>query len=538
MTSFDSICLIMSGAYVGPELAAEFGLLPPAFLPVGTSRLYELQIPAFGERRPIYLTLPEGFTPSPEDMRRFDELGVSILYIPADLNLGNAVIYALNLIGGGDQKLSLLHGDTLIPDLPANTDDCIAVTDDNDGYSWAEVDVSGHRVRSLETVPPSGSRDFPRPIAAGYFALRSSTRLIRAITRCHGDFVAALNLYAEERPLQAEHVSTWLDFGHVQTYFRSRRAVATARAFNSLRIDGLTVRKSSEDSAKMAAEAAWLGGVPAPLKIYTARLIDAGEEDTRGYYETEYEYVPNLAELFVFGTLGRPVWSRILQSSHDFLSLCAAQKGTGSGDAALQALAVDKTFTRLRRFADDTGFDIDAPLSLGGRPFPSLNGIAAITGDLISAPSGRVETLMHGDFCFSNILYNARNARIRVIDPRGYMEVGQPTCFGDLRYDLAKLAHSIIGRYDQIIAGRYAMSATDGMRFSITFENAPHQTWLESALEDFVVDGIPIMSAQILATMVSLFLSMVPLHADRPDRQRAFIANALRLFSALERVPA
>jgi len=57
-------------------------------------------------------------------------------------------------------------------------------------------------------------------------------------------------------------------------------------------------------------------------------------------------------------------------------------------------------------------------------------------------------------------------------------------------------------------------------------------------LEDFVVDGIPIMSAQILATMVSLFLSMVPLHADRPDRQRAFIANALRLFSALERVPA
>ena len=29
--------------------------------------------------------------------------------------------------------------------------------------------------------------------------------------------------------------------------------------------------------------------------------------------------------------------------------------------------------------------------------------------------------------------------------------------------------------------------------------------------------------------MTSLFLSMPPLHGDRPDRQGAFIANALRL---------
>ncbi|MBC7168849.1 MAG: hypothetical protein H5U23_16020, partial [Phenylobacterium sp.] len=38
--------LIMSGAAVGQELAAEFGPLPPSLLPVGVQRLYELQVAA------------------------------------------------------------------------------------------------------------------------------------------------------------------------------------------------------------------------------------------------------------------------------------------------------------------------------------------------------------------------------------------------------------------------------------------------------------------------------------------------------------
>ncbi|MFT4935146.1 MAG: hypothetical protein ACI9LT_001839, partial [Pseudoalteromonas distincta] len=35
-----AVRLIMSGAPVGQELAAEFGPLPPALLPVGVRRLY------------------------------------------------------------------------------------------------------------------------------------------------------------------------------------------------------------------------------------------------------------------------------------------------------------------------------------------------------------------------------------------------------------------------------------------------------------------------------------------------------------------
>jgi hypothetical protein len=45
--------------------------------------------------------------------------------------------------------------------------------------------------------------------------------------------------------------------------------------------------------------------------------------------------------------------------------------------------------------------------------------------------------------------------------------------------------------------------------------------------------GIRLGSRVVWAAMTSLFLSMPPLHADRPDRQGAFIANALRLHHEL-----
>lgn len=44
MTAPPGHCLIMSGGYIGTDMVAEFGMLPPAFLPVGNTRLYEYQI--------------------------------------------------------------------------------------------------------------------------------------------------------------------------------------------------------------------------------------------------------------------------------------------------------------------------------------------------------------------------------------------------------------------------------------------------------------------------------------------------------------
>jgi hypothetical protein len=284
----------------------------------------------------------------------------------------------------------------------------------------------------------------------------------------------------------------------------------------------------------MQAEALWLAGVPSSILPYCVRLIDSGEDaDGTCFYETEYEYIPTVAELFVYGLNPRPTWSAIMASCEEFLQICAAVAGPSSGAKSLKALTEIKTASRLTRFARASGFDIHAETRLGGRPLPSLASIADRLADILAASPANTGSVMHGDLCFSNILFNARTRRIRVIDPRGYVEAGVPTIFGDARYDLAKLAHSIVGRYDQIVAGRY-VSDRRGHQFEITFEALPHGDWLSDLLGDIVIHGTRGDSLDITAIMIGLFLSMLPLHDDRPDRQNAFIANALRLYADME----
>lgn len=528
-----TVRLIMSGALVGQELAAEFGPLPPAFLPVGVQRLYELQMQALEGAGPVHLVLPETFAVPEHDAARLAALGVEIVPAPEGLKLGEAVVYALNTIGAGDEAVHLLHGDTLIAEPPLGAHDLIVAGPRSTEYAWAEMEVAPDgRVLGLVNTPAGEDGREGWPIAAGYFAFASGLDLLRALTRQRGDFIAGVNHYLAGRAVSAVQARDWLDFGHLTTFFQSRLAVTTARAFNTVRIDGLTARKSSADTAKMRAEAHWLQAAPPGVQIYCARLLGFGLEQGRAFYETEYEFLPVLSELFVYGAVGRKPWLRILASCEDLLRALAASRGDISGDQALRALAADKTIDRLEAFARDGATRISEPLSYEGRPCPSLLQIAERLVAAMDLTSGRIGCAMHGDLCFSNLLYDSRNRRIKAIDPRGSVD-RTPSLYGDLRYDLAKLGHSIVGRYDQIVAGRCGLSR-NGADYALEFAPISCQPWLEAALGDLEVDGVGGLSQAVRAVTVSLFLSMLPLHADRPDRQQAFIANALRLWRELD----
>lgn len=528
-----TVRLIMSGATCEAELAAEFGPLPPAFLPVGAQRLYELQLASLFGGGPVHLTLPEDFEVPPHDAERLAELGVEIVPVPAGLRLGEAVVYALNAIAAGDRPVHILHGDTLLGAPPLDAADVIVGGPRANEYAWAEMAVDGAgRITALTTTAAGEEGAEDRPIAAGYFAFGSGLALVRSLARMRGDFIAGLNHYLAERPVTLAPAEGWLDFGHLQTFFQSRLAVSTARAFNTVRIDGLTARKSSRDQAKIWAEAHWLQEAPPKVQLHAVRLLAFGRDEDQVFYETEYQHLPVLSELFVYGSLGRRPWLRILAACEAFLAACAAEAGPGSGDAALKSLCLDKTLGRLAAYARASGFPVDRPLTFEGRPAPSLTRMAERLAGAADADRLRQECVMHGDFCFSNILYDSRVRRIKAIDPRGL--VGEkPTLYGDLRYDLAKLAHSIWGRYDQIIAGRARVNAR-GCDFAVEFEPLPAQGWLQDALAELRVDGVGGLDADVKAACASLFLSMIPLHAERPDRQRAFVANALRLYRELD----
>ena len=121
---------------------------------------------------------------------------------------------------------------------------------------------------------------------------------------------------------------------------------------------------------------------------------------------------------------------------------------------------------------------------------------------------------------------------LKLIDPRGLDCHDNFSIFGDMTYDLAKLAHSVIGMYDFIIAGRFEIVADEQIGSSAQTINFDIDARLERIQADFMqfhfVDGIEL--ADIMPAVVLLFLSMLPLHADRPDRQQAMLINAFRLY--------
>ena len=140
-----------------------------------------------------------------------------------------------------------------------------------------------------------------------------------------------------------------------------------------------------------------------------------------------------------------------------------------------------------------------------------------------------VHGVMHGDLCFSNILYDSRGDRIKVIDPRGLNYKAEFTVFGDLKYDFAKLTHSIVGLYDYIISGYYKIEESANGSIEIVFDiDERIEKVISQYMQNFKVSGLSVQD--IIPLVILLFMSMLPLHADRPDRQKAMLINALRLY--------
>jgi hypothetical protein len=522
--------IIASAALVNQEIAAEFGPLPPSFLPIGHQRLFDLQITrAAALPGRIVLTLPQSFEAAGWDLSRLRSRGVELLPIPDGLSLGDSILYALTLVGARGST-RLLHGDTAFHDeFPVETD-IVSVARASTSYAWGYVEASGR----FQESGMAGAQG--RPVLTGFFAFSKGEDLARALTLTRGDFLEALNRYSESSaPLSLHEIGGWLDCGHLQTFYRARTQMTTARAFNDLRIDRRVVEKSSaSNEGKVRLEASWFEALPPILRLHTPSYLGSESDGERGFsYRLAYEFSPTLHELFVFGRLGQPTWRQILESAFDFLNQCQKFRARETSTPVLESLVLHKTRDRLEALARTQTMDLTADRSYAGRALPSLARIAEIAASAINVRTESGLGIMHGDFCFPNLFYDFRQQIVKVIDPRGSIDGSEASIHGDVRYDLAKLNHSIEG-YDLILSNRYVLDRHGEHDVTIAFPQEGPTRWLSLVAGDFSVAGKRVSDPEILALTIHLFLSMLPLHADRPDRQRAFLANALRLFVVLD----
>lgn len=512
--------LITSAAYINPSLASEMGKLPPCMLPVQNRRLYMHQLALFQDSgQEIYISLPASYEMTPYDRKQLDSRGVSVVSVPPNLSLGQSIIYCLNIIGRFDEPLYILHGDTLFSSITLQPDSYV-VAKAEDNYAWAEVDALD------ETV------------YAGFFSFSSPSLLIKSITEQHNDFMGGVEHYGTVRPLQKIMSDSWMDFGLVNTYYRSISNLTTQRVFNSMTIDRFSIRKSSKDVNKMRAEAEWIQSLPKDLRHYAPAIWDSGVEGDMGFYEMEYYYLSSLANLFVFCRHPQFVWSDILSACQVFIADVAKYRPADEDEVKRIAhsnndLYLSKTLKRLSEYSAQTGVSLDHTWVVNGIEVPSLREIVQQTGTMIDDDKTEFVTLMHGDFCFSNIMYDFKSKSIKVIDPRGVDNDGNLSVYGDLRYDVGKLAHSVLGLYDFIIAGMFTYSEQAPYDISLEFDVTDGIRATQEKFKNLLFAGRSINELNVYPILIHLFLSMLPLHSDNCERQKAMLANALRLYVEL-----
>ena len=516
--------LITSAKYVNPELEAEFGKIPPAFLPLGGRRLYEHQVELLNSvGEDIALSIPESFEITSADSKKLKQIGLKIIRVPDGLLLGESIIYALNMLLPISESIKILHGDTFFSSLlDTIRKDSLVVSSVENSYDWTYLITNDEPLFQIKDFKKLDQVE--NLIVSGFFSFTNVYELIKCIVKADYSFIKGIALYSKTYNLSAIYNNTWLDFGLASSYYHSRKSMTTERVFNNLIIENGYVTKCSKKVNKLAAEINWFQHFPDELALYIPRFRIASD----GYscYQTEYLYLSTLSELYVFGKLPEYVWKQIFTSTKIFLNKLHMDKVeivNSSFDYK------EKTLERLDLFSKESEVCLEKEWIFNGNMLPS---ISKIIGELDSYLANRDKSFsfIHGDICFSNIMYDFRANQIKVFDPRGMDFKDNISVYGDPSYDHAKMMHSVIGLYDFIISGFYNCEVKDhaiNFHIDITEEvKKIQQTYLDVFGKE--------KYEMLYAVMVHLFLSMLPLHNDNEQKQYALLANAFRLYTNLK----
>lgn len=510
--------LITSGAYVDSEFINELGLLPPAFLPVGNKKLYEHQLKRLQESfksESIFLSLPEGFKVEEIYKEQLQRFGVDVIEVPLNLDLSQSVLWCIESIGIFNETLRVLHGDTLLHVFPKNRD-VISLGRTNDGFTW-QMD----RNESKNSL-----------VWAGFFAFSDVSLLKKELSASTNNFAMAVSAYNKSLPMVRILSKDWLDFGHINTFYKARTAFTSQRSFNNLKISDGTVVKTGTPSHKIISEGVWFKSLPPSLKKYSPQLIREGyDEKGLPFYEIEYLYALPLNEVFVHGRNPPQFWDKIF-------ALCAKWFHHSSSfpvgeispyyKTLRNSIVIDKTRKRVEEYFLKNPDDLLCDIALNDLKLPPLQ---VIIDEMIARfiVSPILLGIIHGDLSFGNMLYDSRAESLKLIDPRAIDAEGHFMHKGDISYDLAKLTHSVIGLYDFIVSDALR-AERQGMSFKFDVRMDARVLEIQEKFSEIsFLNGISIHD--IMPQVILLFLSMLPLHQDNVIRQDTFLANAIRLYT-------
>lgn len=473
------------------------------------------------------------------------KMDVKIVEVDELRDLGHTILCGLEAIREEDVELLYINfADTLISNqLLSEPQDAVYYSKQVMDREWSFFRQEGGCITQVidKQIPKEADRGCESDVFVGVFEL-SRPRLFleelesaQAEERKEDSFYLALQWYSHDCSMKFILANRWFDVGHNDRYVQAKTGVE-ARAFNSIDIDenrGI-LKKQSKNRDKLIDEIQWYLKIPAKLQYLIPRIYEYSLERSAPYVSMEYYGYNTLHEIFVFGNISIVQWQKyfekILFAIKDmgrFRVKCEPE----SIRSALEEMYITKTVERLALLRDDNHFSVffRQNIHVNNTVFPSLERCMELLPELLRSrlidSAGEDFCIIHGDLCFSNIMVEDRFGFLRIVDPRG--RFGEFDIYGDQRYELAKLMHSLDGCYDYIVEDLFSVQV-ENTHIILEMPQKTEAVYdaFKKVFKDFLTHY---KDLQLIESL--LFLSMIPLHSDSLSRQYAMLATGLCLLS-------
>lgn len=327
-----------------------------------------------------------------------------------------------------------------------------------------------------------------------------------------------------------------VDLGELNNFMKFITGGFDARFFNALEGDEYTVTKSSVNKKKIKSEYEFYGLLPDRMKRWFAMPFDYKEDNERASYTMERYHMTDIAIRWIHNAIDIEEFDDILKRIFRFVSERSVKKVNESEYSAIEEnLYITKVIERMDELKKSPYYVKFDRLIESGTEFNNIDEIVEKYMNLYKKATKGMKfapelVIGHGDLCFSNILYNKETNMLRLIDPKG--AVKEEELWTNPYYDIAKLSHSICGRYDFFNSGLFDIRIEADMKINlfIDFDNTEYVELFKDYLERCSFDYTLVRLYE-----ASLFLSMLPLHIDNPQKVFGFLLNAVNILEELGR---
>ena len=530
----DTKVLILSGGEIPKEMQKFFGKISSGLIPINGKPVIFSTIDNLISHGYNKIAITVGYNKNNLikilNYRYKDKLKIDFIEIDWKKSPGNSIIKALKTIK--ENKLLVILGDTVINNdyfrfIDKQKDFVISSKKISDSSKWCIVETKNEKIKSIydKKKELSVGINFSALVGVYFF---SSVKILKNTSKKYLyrkkiEISLLLEEYKKINKITVKIEPNWYDVGHRSNYFSSKKELLQSRFFNYLELDKKNgiVTKKSQNIQKLKNEINWYNLIPNEIKIMTPKIISSKINKNPNLVMEHIDF-STLTEIWLYGNISYKNWQPILDDLKNIINIFQTHKKlvnkkdyeqiyiTKTQDRVQELISSNPIFKKLFSYEHIkiNGKTYDNWNKLSEKVFPKINKLF----------SKKDNCVIHGDLCFSNILYDVPNNQYKIIDPRG--KWGN-SVFGDIKYDLAKLRHSIVGGYDSINNGLFSVEQKDNS-LKINILKSSQYEKISNDFDLWVSKSWNLEQIKMIEGL--LFISMIPLHNEDIKKQLAFYA--------------